>query len=137
MGCDIHLRLEKLNIKTNTWVDCNLYDKHGQIVEPYTGRNYSLFAYLAGVRNNDDVDPIAEHRGFPNNASNLSTEWMEDWNCDMHSITYYTLAELQEAATEINDNSLTYFTNCIESAANAFYCDWTPEQFRVIIGFDN
>lgn len=36
---------------------------------PYTGRNYRLFAVLAGVRNDYGIEPIAEPRGVPDDVS--------------------------------------------------------------------
>jgi len=36
---------------------------------PFFGRNYVLFALLAGVRSTDDIAPVIAPRGFPNDLS--------------------------------------------------------------------
>lgn len=60
----------------------------------YFGRNYALFAILAGVRNNFDVTPIAEPRGIPNNASIHAKAACWDWQGDAHSHSWLSLKDL-------------------------------------------
>lgn len=71
--------------------------------DPLQSRNYRLFAMLADVRNGygfagtdtgDAVEPISMPRGVPEDAS---PEWLrevEEWGPDLHSTSYFTLAEL-------------------------------------------
>jgi hypothetical protein len=74
MGCDIHLYVEVRGADGTwqsadewerdtddgyTWVDVP-YEK-----EYYNGRNYSLFAMLADVRNRDGLIPFSQPRGLP------------------------------------------------------------------------
>lgn len=59
----------------------------------YSGRNYSLFAALAGVRNHG-ITPMAEPRGMPDDVTvEVKSEWAR-WGPDAHSASYFTLTEL-------------------------------------------
>lgn len=73
--------------------------------EPFGGRNYDLFALLADVRNGygfagvkrgDPIEPLDQPRGVPDDASHAWLAEVESWDVDMHSHTYFTLAELLE-----------------------------------------
>jgi hypothetical protein len=74
--------------------------------EPYEGRNYRLFGFLADVRNGsgfggidtgDAVKPIAMPRGVPDDASPEYKEIVDEWDSDGHSHSWLTLKELREA----------------------------------------
>lgn len=108
MGCDIHLFIEK---KTEAgWEHCsapptwNHWEmRHEERREGewefngnwYSGRNYEMFALLAGVRNSHDQKPIAEPRGMPRNASLAVRRESKEWGSDGHSHSHLTLAELE------------------------------------------
>jgi hypothetical protein len=71
---------------------------------PYDNRNYMLFAVLADVRNgygfagvktHEPVKPLFADRGVPANASTEYKQIVAEWDCDGHSHTYATVAELQ------------------------------------------
>lgn len=99
MGCDIHLRVQVQGRRSDTWrnVLANTrlgpnwtyngdYDR-----QPACGRNYLLFARLAGVRNHGrGVESLFADRGAPEGE----VLWDED-SC--HSHTWATLAELLAA----------------------------------------
>lgn len=55
MGCDIHITVQTPD--GDQWRTAK--------VARYGGRNYVLFAILAGVRNGSGYTPICEPRGFP------------------------------------------------------------------------
>ena len=55
------------------------------------GRSYSWFGILAGVRDRN-TNPIAEHRGLPDDASEEAKEYLRS---DYHSHTWCTLEELE------------------------------------------
>lgn len=117
MGCDIHFFVEKLvdgkwqNVECEGTVSClcvryssdraptkNCHWCKGTGEEPrgwYDGRNYALFAVLANVRNYDDTPPIAEAKGFPENASGFVAKEFKEWGPDAHHPSYFTLRELQ------------------------------------------
>lgn len=69
--------------------------------EPYGGRNYRLFAFLADVRNSQNIVPISEPKGFPKDVSpSLKEELVDYWDGDGHSASYFTLEELESADWE-------------------------------------
>ena len=110
MGCDIHLFLERNN-NDGKWYDANIYRRNvyktmnpEENTEPdferfdfYNGRNYDLFAILAGVRNYGFIKPISTPKGLPANASKEVKEELREWGDDAHSVSYLTLLELLEA----------------------------------------
>jgi len=62
----------------------------------FIGRDYDLFAVLAGVRNRRNVRPIASCRGLPDD---VSEEVREAWNRaqsfpEVHSASWLSLHEL-------------------------------------------
>lgn len=73
---------------------------------PYDSRNYRLFAILGNVRNgygfagvitHKPVEPFFAERGVPQDASPEYKAEVESWDCDGHSHSYATLAELKAA----------------------------------------
>lgn len=121
MGCDIHSFAEKKNKKKDTWEKAGnmlilheeyLWEKVGDVFSlceydkkhyqkdfgdnPFDHRSYSVFAFLAGVRNYDCCEPLSEPKGIPNDVSDeIKTEY-DSWSCDSHSTSYLTLRELLE-----------------------------------------
>lgn len=62
--------------------------------EFYHGRNYHLFAILAGVRDYGDTKPIVPPRGVPDDMSEEVAKDFNGWGGDAHSPTWYFLDEL-------------------------------------------
>ena len=69
----------------------------------YDGRNYDLFGILADVRNGrgfagcntgDGFIPISEPKGLPDDLSETIRNEADEWGCDGHSRTYFSLKEL-------------------------------------------
>lgn len=69
---------------------------------PADSRNYDWFAILADVRNGrgfagiptgDGFAVIAEPKGVPDDATEEWQKRVEEWDCDMHSQSYLTLAD--------------------------------------------
>lgn len=107
MGCDIHFYVETKQAD-GTWAAYgNFEEDDGYIYqedELYNGRNYDLFSILADVRNGygfagvdtgDGFTPIAQPKGVPDDASAIIKTIADNWACDGHSHSYFTLAELQ------------------------------------------
>lgn len=128
MGCDIHMWAEIKKIHANkdyppTWETVGAmfkseYHRKGETPtvdvdgftwnelltqEPYSGRNYDLFAILADVRNGvgfagcdtgDSVEPMDNPRGIPSDASEFYKKQSEKWGIDGHSHSFFTLDEL-------------------------------------------
>lgn len=84
MGCDIHSYVER---KIN-----GVWEYEDTPFEPFGNRSYSVFAFLAGVRNYDCCEPICERRGLPYDCSDYVTEEYDrgGW----HSCSYLMLDEL-------------------------------------------
>lgn len=99
MGCDIHMRAEVL--KDGKWeMVGEVFEgyNNAKSAEPYDGRNYELFSFLAGVRNRFDIIPISEPKGYPDDISKeVKKELEDDWGSDGHSASYLTLEELINA----------------------------------------
>lgn len=74
MGCDIHIFTEVRNSE-GRWVenDKKIFpDWDGKLYSsPFDYRHYSMFSFLAGVRNDSKIAPISEPRGLPNDS-----EWL-------------------------------------------------------------
>ncbi|WPH57762.1 hypothetical protein [Mycobacterium phage WXIN] len=116
MGCDVHMLAEvKIGGKWETvgrafesdyhnpkrpntisaWDDDEDWERNARLsTEPYSGRNYYLFAALADVRNGKGVKPIAEPRGLPADVSLYARRRSDRMGCDGHSHSWLSLAEL-------------------------------------------
>jgi hypothetical protein len=139
MGCDIHLYIE---VKTeNGW---ELY------AHPNIKRNYSLFAKLANVRNeNKHIIPIDNPRGLPKDISYLVKKEYEYMGSDVHSTSFISMNEIEELQKWINTTKLfgdSYLDNDLEHSilhtylkGNCFYSklpDWIFD-VRFVFWFDN
>jgi hypothetical protein len=85
MACDITVYVEKrIN---NKWriIDCDVF----------SNRNYSFFAWLAGVRNYSCVKPLASGRGLPSDFS-----LAHDVFSDYHSLSWVSVDELLDVNYE-------------------------------------
>jgi hypothetical protein len=135
MGCDIHALIER---KTKYgWVNTG---------DPDIGRNYEMFAVLAGVRNYDGITPIAEPRGLPSFVAFRSysdgeryVSWSdyddkpcremermaEDYGEDGHSGSWLTLAEVKafDTTQTVDDRSLVLARN--DAGTPTATCRWS------------
>lgn len=101
MGCDIHDYVEVY--ENGHWRKLGKvfidrfekeYNKKEVLSEhPYDNRNYALFGLLAGVRN-QTIPSIMVPRGVPEDASDEYLKIVEDYGCDGHSHSHFTLQEL-------------------------------------------
>jgi hypothetical protein len=72
MGCDIHLYIEYKSKKIETDGYKEQWQSFGQRMN--VGRNYAMFALMAGVRNyGNELPVIVERRGFPEDAAYYSS----------------------------------------------------------------
>lgn len=140
MGCDIHALAEvRKNGKWQAVTDevfpevyynpdsKSEYFHREFTADPYSGRNYFLFAMLADARNHHDLVPFSELKGVPDDASPEWLKEVDDWGGDMHSMSWYTLRELQEAPW---DKTFTWVTLTTPEAAKKYqetgeWPDWT------------
>lgn len=79
MGCDIHLYVERRERGGARWSSVT------PRLNP--GRNYPAFAFLAGVRNYDETEAIAQPRGFPADAAWCAVEDHTMWVTDNPSLS--------------------------------------------------
>lgn len=80
MGCDIHSQAERrVNGK---W-------ERIEGLSPFDWRDYSVFGFLANVRNYSAVPPISEPRGLPEDAVQGDDSGLGD-----HSFSWLTVEEL-------------------------------------------
>lgn len=113
MGCDIHLYVEVK--QGDSWVTADRwtqdkYDEPGRLSVGYDqrfyrGRNYSLFAILADVRNGrgfagiktgEGFNPISKPRGLPKDVCKEIQAESDGWDSDGHSHSWFTISELME-----------------------------------------
>lgn len=103
MGCDIHLftEAEKVIDGQKKWVNVDNwkvdhYDDSFTLRSAYDGRNYRVFAILAGVRNfREPLEaPICEARGLPKDVSDTVKKDSDKWGIDGHSHSWLTMREL-------------------------------------------
>jgi len=104
MGCDIHTFVEIR--KGDTWrmVKRPRFSERdyssGEIEKnsterPFDWRNYGMFGILANVRW-DDVEPISQPKGLPEDMSKGVKKNWDAWDGDGHSCSYFTAKELIE-----------------------------------------
>jgi len=83
MGCDIHAHTEvKIDGKWHHYGAPNIH------------RYYRLFAYMAGVRNNDGVVPIAPVRGAPEDMTAVTKIDIENMGEDGHTHSWLSGKEI-------------------------------------------
>ena len=104
MGCDIHSFAEiKKNgkwEKVENYFSLSDFDKEWYKKEkgdsPFDWRSYSMFSFLAGVRNYDCCEPISKPRGLPDDISDDVKSYYKEWVYDAHSASFLTAKELLE-----------------------------------------
>lgn len=143
MGCDIHAIIE---VKTHIFNDDYFSWKVAD--EPYISRNYSLFTFLAGVRDTGEIEPISEPKGIPRNeygeykVSSLTTAYLKVWKANGHSHSWLSLAEMKSAGRRI-PVSLFYLADPYYKlvyrmvAIQAFNNIESDEDIRLVFFFDN
>ena len=109
MGTDIHFFVEKKNSE-GVWEQevgfvSDFYDERCEFFgkveylstpNPVDQRNYTLFAFLADVRNGRQIKPVAAYRGLPEGMSKGVLDYFEE-DDDLHSKTHMTLTEVVTA----------------------------------------
>ena len=151
MGCDIHMFPEYR-------VDGGAWQSHPDIMveieeegtpDEYVyisydegiGRNYALFADMAGVRGNGP-DP----KGIPEGVSPIVARVIKSWSGDGHSFSYMSLGELKKLMKkhgyDVKNNKM--FTSCQQLSKELSQIDKIlldgPKsivEFRVIFFFDS
>lgn len=104
MGGDIHSFAEVKNAQTGKWekvgevFPLDEYDRKACNKEfgdsPFDWRSYSMYGFLAGVRNYSHCEPLSEPKGLPDDLSPEVAKEAEEWAGDGHSHSWLTLKEL-------------------------------------------
>ena len=150
MGCDIHLYCEykPKNGKRNNWIsgdyfkvnqNYEVYDDESKmtIIKLYDGRWYELFAILADVRNYSNNTPISQPKGIPDDSCGFIKTEYDEWSCDAHSASYFTLRELLDAGPnyKISKRSGMISAKQYEDLQNGIkpqsWCQWTNAENHV------
>ena len=153
MGCDIHLHTEYKD-KDGNWqkvikgLQSDYYspdsdhfntDEYKDGGEVYSGRNYTLFSYLANVRNGwgfagcdtgNAIDSMDDHRGMPEDVSEGIDKEHEAWSSDAHSASFFNLKELkggyerakQATKTDRGYVDLTNYREFKENGSPEYWC---------------
>lgn len=92
--------------KDNKWVlvEEPLFGVNKKTTEPFGWRSYSIFGFLADVRNYSDCTPISQPKGLPKDSEHLNKssnglmtlkDEIEN-EPDLNSLSFLTLKELTE-----------------------------------------
>jgi len=104
MGCDIHSFAEVK--RKNKWEKVNdkIFYDYGdkKTTKPFSWRSYSMFAFLAGVRNYDRCTPLSEPKGLPKDS-----EWLNEPcdNQEMRSCSGENPVEIKTNYDDIENDS--------------------------------
>lgn len=129
MGTDIHPYAERRSLK-GRWEIVRAF-------RPFNGRNYKFFSWLADVRNDVCVQPLAANRGLPPDASLSVVRRYRKWDHeDMHSISWVTTEELLSFNY---DAPLAFYieANRVGAISNAFgfdHCFAGASTYRTYLG---
>lgn len=135
MGCDIHEHIEYKR-----------YDTWWHWGRPTVRRDYNLFALLAGVRNYEQVEPVAEPRDIPKDSTYdtvMSYTGVNDYamykgvwvmDADWHTPSWLSLGELKQVRERLG-----YRSNDLEAIIGAMegLSDNGAHDTRFIFWFDN
>lgn len=133
MGCDIHTYVEK-KVNGNwhnidAWHINEYYDpEKPEDCEPEyscygfdNGRDYQLFANLAGVRG--EYPWSLKPKGFPEDAAQATYKEFKTWDMDAHTPSYLTYGELLSFSTALTLKQLNPYdsgSNSVEEFFNDF-----------------
>ena len=90
MGADIHGFWEVYD-HTGNWIAVDVINSQ---------RNYMWFGIIAGVRGGPSIG--TDHRGIPPDASGAYRDLVDEWKDDLHSHTWLSIKEVEEACVELN-----------------------------------
>lgn len=88
MGCDIHALIEWPGKGPTLQV----------VAEINLPRDYDLFGLMADVRTRDDVTPLFQARGMPDDLSHEARYRYEKWGDDAHTPSWLSPGDLSRVA---------------------------------------
>lgn len=116
MGCDIHV-----------WTEAKIRGKWVALGHPRVNRNYELFALLAGVRNYENIAPISEPRGLPEDASEAARFDYEYDGPDAHSASWIGADEIVRVVEYAKGKGWKSFDK-------SYPFDWECDEFGYFFG---
>jgi hypothetical protein len=137
MGCDEHLYIEAF--VDGAWrpidppkpIDTEREEDDSDPIPSWNfGRSYRAYARLAGVRNYNEVAPIAPDRGLPSDMSAPVRTCYENMEPDAHSATWFTLPEIEGEQDRIEELAAEMRRVAMERGV-------PPEHVRAVVWFDN
>jgi hypothetical protein len=95
--------------KIDRWVEDTEEEEivDAKAFEIEVGRNYSLFAILADVRNYDNFTPIAMPKGLPTDVTKHIKKLSDEYGCDGHSHSYIDMEEFKKFTKEAKQETMT------------------------------
>ena len=149
MGCDIRSFAEvkrKGNWeKVGDHFSLDEYDKKyykkDKGENPFDWRSYTMFSFLADVRNRGTLKPICEPKGVPTDLSEEISDEYDSWYENGHSASHLTLKEL----IDFNYNKISSENETYKDTLGEWFFKHLdelkllgePESVRVVFCFDN
>ena len=142
MGCDIHLITEIK--KDGEWVanKKKIFGHKDYLTDsPFDWRNYSIFSFLAGVRNRDDIEPIFKPRGLPKDSNYIKKKTEDVYGDYYRGYSYITLREFiefnyEQKATE-EETYRQYLLPEFFEELELLKTLGEPDDVRILFWFDN
>lgn len=133
MGCDIH-----------TFIEAKVDGKWHFAGTNRFGRDYGIFAELAGVRGAPAFgDPVAADRGLPGDVSFWVKKELDRWGEDAHSHSWMTWQEVSALADRCKPVDSGYLPRRFGFLLGNYVVDeeeWRDagiEDVRIVFWFDN
>lgn len=104
MGCDIHVHIE-----------VKMEGKWRHYSAPNVRRNYNLFALMAGVRNYENITPVSEPKGLPEDITYITRKHYEDYESFAHDESWLGVEELIELNERQKELNLVYIPDHLRS----------------------
>ena len=125
MGCDIHGTIEKR--VGDKWVMVSRIYGMERIMQ----RNYAFFALLASVRGKSERKPL----GLPDNVSDSTKLYSDEWGIDVHSHSYLSLREVIKIYEEVDGYVEKFLIAYCLFGLDIDECDY--DSYRFVFWFDN
>ena len=139
------------------WVEVRKFkDQDGQgefysaiKIDHFVEKNYKVFAYLFGIRNNFYFKPKLGQRGLPHyeqfqihskchNEKSETLQDLQNWGVDAHDATYVTYKELKEILPRlVSDKVVTQGWLALFAMMYDLNAIYNDEDIRLVVWFDN
>lgn len=132
-------------ISVDEWIHDPYFETSEVRNKYWIDRNYLLFAILANVRNQYNIQPISQPKGLPKDVSHEVKKQNDEENGDAHTRSWLTLKELLEydwqQKYEDDNNEIFPLEAMVIPFVNEFIPRLSeidePENVRMVFWFDN